>query len=214
MIDPAVAARIKLLALDVDGVLTNNAIYLGLVEGQRIEFKQFDIQDGLAMGLARRMGLVLAWVSGRYSDATTLRAAELKIDEVIQDRGARKVPAMTEMLLRRGLGWEEVAFLGDDLADMPVLRRVGLPMAVANAVDEVKGLASYTTSAAGGGGAVREAIEALLRAQGRWEDAVRTYLEDRGETAGGVARGGSWHWRGWSRWSRPAPRRASSRRSP
>lgn len=183
MIDPAVAARIKLLALDVDGVLTNNAIYLGLVEGQRIEFKQFDIQDGLAMGLARRMGLVLAWVSGRYSDATTLRAAELKIDEVIQDRGARKVPAMTEMLLRRGLGWEEVAFLGDDLADMPVLRRVGLPMAVANAVAEVKGLASYTTSAAGGGGAVREAIEALLRAQGRWEDAVRTYLEDRGETA-------------------------------
>ncbi len=183
MIDPAVAARIKLLALDVDGVLTNNAIYLGLVEGQRIEFKQFDIQDGLAMGLARRMGLVLAWVSGRYSDATTLRATELRIDEVIQDKGARKVPAMTEMLLRRGLGWEEVAFLGDDLADVPVLRRVGLPMAVANAVDEVKGLVSYTTRATGGSGAVREAIEALLRAQGRWEDAVRTYLEDRGETA-------------------------------
>ncbi|MDX2119940.1 MAG: HAD hydrolase family protein [Gemmatimonadota bacterium] len=183
MIDPAVASRIKLLALDVDGVLTNNAIYLGLVEGQRIEFKQFDIQDGLAMGLARRMGLVLAWVSGRYSDATTLRAAELRIDEVIQDKGARKVPAMTEMLLRRGLGWEEVAFLGDDLADVPVLRRVGLPMAVANAVDEVKGLVSYTTRAPGGSGAVREAIEALLRAQGRWEDAVRTYLEDRGETA-------------------------------
>lgn len=183
MIDPAVAARIKLLALDVDGVLTNNAIYLGLVKGQRIEFKQFDIQDGLAMGLARRMGLVLAWVSGRYSDATTLRATELRIDEVIQDKGARKVPAMTEMLLRRGLGWEEVAFLGDDLADVPVLRRVGLPMAVANAVDEVKGLVSYTTRATGGSGAVREAIEALLRAQGRWEDAVRTYLEDRGETA-------------------------------
>ena len=183
MIDPAVAARIKLLALDVDGVLTNNAIYLGLVDGQRIEFKQFDIQDGLAMGLARRMGLVLAWVSGRYSDATTLRAAELRIDEVIQDKGARKVPAMTEMLLRRGLGWEEVAFLGDDLADVPVLRRVGLPMAVGNAVDEVKGLVSYTTRATGGNGAVREAIEALLRAQGRWEDAVRTYLEDRGETA-------------------------------
>src|SRR5690606_40681188 len=123
------------------------------------------------------------WVSGRYSDATTLRATELRIDEVIQDKGARKVPAMTEMLLRRGLGWEEVAFLGDDLADVPVLRRVGLPMAVANAVDEVKGLVSYTTRATGGSGAVREAIEALLRAQGRWEDAVRTYLEDRGETA-------------------------------
>jgi 3-deoxy-D-manno-octulosonate 8-phosphate phosphatase (KDO 8-P phosphatase) len=182
MIEAALAGRIKLLGLDVDGVVTNNAIYLGLVAGERVEMKQFDIQDGLAMGLAQRMGLVVAWVSGRYSDATTLRATELRIDEVIQDRGARKVPAMTEMLLRRGIGWEEVAFLGDDLADLPVMRRVGLPMAVANAVDEVKKVAAYTTRASGGGGAVREAIEALFRAQGRWEEAVKVYLGDRGET--------------------------------
>lgn len=182
MIDASVAGRIRLLGLDVDGVITNNAIYLGLVEGQRVEFKQFDIQDGLAMGLARRMGLAIAWVSGRYSDATTLRATELRIDEVIQDRAARKVPAMTEMLLRLGIGWDEVAFLGDDLADVPVLRRVALPLAVSNAVDEVKRLAAYTTQAPGGSGAVREAIDVLLRAQGRWDDAVRVYLEDRGET--------------------------------
>lgn len=181
MIDAMVAGRIKLLGLDVDGVITNNAIYLGMVNDQRVEFKQFDIQDGLAMGLARRMGLQIAWVSGRYSDATTLRATELRIEEVIQDRGARKVPAMTEMLLRLGVGWDEVAFLGDDLADVPVLRRVGLPLAVANAVEEVKQIAAYTTQAAGGSGAVREAVEVLLRAQGRWEDAVRVYLEDRGE---------------------------------
>jgi 3-deoxy-D-manno-octulosonate 8-phosphate phosphatase (KDO 8-P phosphatase) len=181
VIDANVAGRIKLLGLDVDGVVTNNAIYLGLVNGQRIEFKQFDIQDGLAMGLARRMGLIVAWISGRYSDATTLRATELHIDEVIQDKGARKVPGMTEMLLRRGIGWEEVAFLGDDLADVPVLRRVGLPMAVSNAVAEVKRLAAYTTTAPGGSGAVREAIEALFRAQGRWDEAVKVYLEDRGE---------------------------------
>ncbi|MEO8139724.1 MAG: HAD hydrolase family protein [Gemmatimonadota bacterium] len=185
MIDEAVAKRIKLIGLDVDGVLTNNAVYLGLVAGERVEFKQFDIQDGLAMGLARRMGLVVAWVSGRYSDATTLRAAELRIDEVIQDRGARKVPAMTEMLLRRGIGWEEVAFLGDDLADVPVLRRVGLPLAVANAVEEVRHLAVHTTEARGGGGAVREVIELILKMQGRWDEAVRVYLEDRGETADG-----------------------------
>jgi 3-deoxy-D-manno-octulosonate 8-phosphate phosphatase (KDO 8-P phosphatase) len=185
MIDEAVAKRIKLIGLDVDGVLTNNAVYLGLVAGERVEFKQFDIQDGLAMGLARRMGLVVAWVSGRYSDATTLRAAELRIDEVIQDRGARKVPAMTEMLLRRGIGWEEVAFLGDDLADVPVLRRVGLPLAVANAVEEVRQLAVHTTDARGGGGAVREAIELILKMQGRWDEAVRVYLEDRGDTADG-----------------------------
>jgi 3-deoxy-D-manno-octulosonate 8-phosphate phosphatase (KDO 8-P phosphatase) len=181
MIEAALAGRIKLLGLDVDGVVTNNAIYLGLVAGERVEMKQFDIQDGLAMGLAQRMGLVVAWVSGRYSDATTLRATELRIDEVIQDRSARKVPAMTEMLLRRGIGWEEVAFLGDDLADLPVMRRVGLPMAVANAVDEVKQAAAYTTQAPGGCGAVREAIEALFRAQGRWEEAVKVYLGDRGE---------------------------------
>ena len=181
MIEDAVARKIKMLAFDVDGVLTNNAVYLGLVDDHRVEFKQFDIQDGLATGLARRMGMVVAWVSGRYSDATTLRAAELNVDELIQDAGARKVPAMTEMLLRRGLGWEEVAFVGDDLADIPVLRRVGLPIAVANAVTEVKRLASYTTSAVGGSGAVREAIEVVLRAQGRWDDAVQTYLHDRGE---------------------------------
>jgi 3-deoxy-D-manno-octulosonate 8-phosphate phosphatase (KDO 8-P phosphatase) len=185
VIDAAAAGRIKLLGLDVDGVITNNAIYLGLVDGQRVEFKQFDIQDGLAMGLARRMGLMIAWVSGRYSDATTLRASELKIEEVIQDRGARKVPAMTEMLLRLGVGWDEVAFLGDDLADVPVLRRVALPLAVANAVEEVKRLSAYTTQAIGGAGAVREVVELLLRAQGRWDEAVRVYLEDRGESTDG-----------------------------
>ncbi len=182
MIDPALAGRIKLLGLDVDGVLTNNSIYLGLVGGQRVEFKQFDIQDGLAIGLARRMGLVVAWVSGRYSDATTLRATELRVDEVIQDKGARKVPAMTEMLLRRGIGWDEVAYVGDDLADVPVFRRVGLPIAVANAVQEAKALAHYRTLATGGAGAVREVVEVLLRAQGRWDEAVKVYLEDRGET--------------------------------
>jgi len=128
------------------------------------------------------MGLVVAWVSGRYSDATTLRATELRVDEVIQDKGARKVPAMTEMLLRRGIGWDEVAYVGDDLADLPVFRRVGLPIAVANAVAEAKALAHYRTLAPGGDGAVREVVEVLLRAQGRWDEAVRVYLDDRGET--------------------------------
>jgi 3-deoxy-D-manno-octulosonate 8-phosphate phosphatase (KDO 8-P phosphatase) len=165
VIDPEQARRVKLLALDVDGVLTDNGIWVAPIGGDRIEFKRFDIQDGLGIGLARRLGMVVALVSGRYSDATTLRATELKIDEVIQDKEARKVPAMTEMLMRRGIGWDEVAFVGDDLADLPVLRRVGLPIAVANAVTEVKELAAYTTTARGGSGAVREVIETLFRAQ-------------------------------------------------
>ena len=185
MIDAAVARRIKLIGLDVDGVITNNAIYLGLVAGERVEFKQFDIQDGLAMGLARRMGLLVAWVSGRYSDATTLRATELRIDEVIQDKDARKVPGMTEMLLRRGIGWEEVAFVGDDLADVPVLRRVGLPMAVANGSTRSSGWRRTPPSRAAETERCARRSRLILRAQGRWDEAVRVYLEDRGEAADG-----------------------------
>ena len=181
MIEPGVARRIRLLALDVDGVLTDNAVFLGVVSGERVEFKRFDIQDGLALGLMRRLGFIIAWVSGRFSDATVLRATELKVHELIQDRGARKVPAMTAMLARHGIGWDEVAYVGDDLADIPVLRRVGLPIAVRNAVAEVKQLAAYVTAAQGGHGAVREVIEVLLKAQGRWDEALRVYLEDRGE---------------------------------
>ena len=180
-IDPAAARRVRLLGLDVDGVLTDNAVYLGLVDGARVEFKRFDIQDGLAIGLIRRAGIPVAWVSARASEATALRASELRVDEVLQQTGGAKVAAMTEMLERRGIGWEDVAFLGDDLADLPVLARVGLPLAVANAVSEVKALAAYVTAARGGMGAVREAIEAILRARGEWEECVRCYLEERGD---------------------------------
>jgi 3-deoxy-D-manno-octulosonate 8-phosphate phosphatase (KDO 8-P phosphatase) len=121
----------------------------------------------------------MAWVSGRRSDATALRAAELRIDELIQDDGARKVPAMEEMLQRLGLSWDEVAFVGDDLADVPVLQRAGVPIAVGNAVEEVKRLAAYVTGARGGAGAVREAIEVLFRARGDWDEGVRQYLRER-----------------------------------
>lgn len=179
MIEPSVAGRIRLLALDVDGVLTDNAVYLGPVNGQRVELKKFDIQDGLGMGLLRSTSIRLAWVSGRVSEATTLRATELKVPTVIQDAGARKLPAMQALLAEQGLDWSEVAFVGDDLADLPVMRRVGLPIAVANAVDEIKAVARYVTARRGGEGAVREAIEALLRARGEWEQAVDRYVATR-----------------------------------
>jgi len=179
VIEPAVAGRIRLLALDVDGVLTDNAVYLGPVNGQRVELKKFDIQDGLGMGLLRGTPIRLAWVSGRVSDATTLRATELKVPTVIQDAGARKVPAMKALLSEQGLEWSEVAFVGDDLADLPVMRRVGLPIAVANAVEEIKAVAHYVTARRGGEGAVREAIEALLRARGEWDQAVERYVATR-----------------------------------
>jgi len=181
VIDTQAARRVRLLGLDVDGVLTNNAVYLGLVDGERVEFKQFDIRDGLGIHLARRSGLLIAWISGRFSEATTLRAAELNIDELIQEGAARKVPAMVDLLVRRGIGWDEVAYVGDDLSDLPVMRRVALPIAVANAVPEVRDAAAYVTQASGGAGAVREAVEVLLRVRGEWDEVLQSYVREREE---------------------------------
>lgn len=183
MIEPAVARRIKLLILDVDGVLTDNSVIIGLVDGERVELKSFNIQDGLGLALLRVAKVPVIWMSGRESEATLLRARELKIDEVLQLRGAAKLPATLELMQRRGIGWDEIAFVGDDLADLPVMRRCGLPVAVANAVSEVKACAALVTQAEGGKGAVREVVEALLKARGTWDQSVQGYLQERGDDA-------------------------------
>jgi 3-deoxy-D-manno-octulosonate 8-phosphate phosphatase (KDO 8-P phosphatase) len=180
----AAAARVRLLGLDVDGVLTDNGVYIGPVAGARIELKRFDIQDGLGLILLKTAGFPVVWVSGRSSEATTLRATELRVEDLLQVPGPRKAAAFGELLTRRGIGWDEVAFVGDDLADLPILRRVGLPIAVANAVPEVKQAASYVTHATGGHGAVREVIEALFRARGEWPDMLERYFA---EQAAGAA---------------------------
>ncbi len=161
--------------MDVDGVLTDNAIYLGPVDGRRVELKRFDIQDGLGIRLLQDTSIEVAWISARQSEATRLRADELKVETVIQDRGGRKLPALAKLIEARGLDWAEVAFIGDDLADLSVMERVGLPIAVANATDEIKAVSRWTTSRAGGQGAVREAIEALLKARGEWAAVVARY---------------------------------------
>jgi 3-deoxy-D-manno-octulosonate 8-phosphate phosphatase (KDO 8-P phosphatase) len=178
----AAARRVRLLGLDVDGVLTDNGVFIGPVAGQRVELKRFDIQDGLGLILLRSAGLPVVWLSGRTSEATALRAAELRVEELLQVPGPRKAAAFADLLQRRGIAWEEVAFVGDDLADLPVLRKVGLPIAVANAVSEVKAVAAHVTLAAGGHGAVREVIEALLRARGEWADTLARYFTE--QTAG------------------------------
>lgn len=178
MIDPALAGRIRILGLDVDGVLTDNGIFIGPVDGRPVELKRFDIQDGLGHVLMRSAGLPVVWVSGRHSEATTLRAHELEVEELLQVAGPGKLEAMGALLGRRGIRWEETAFVGDDLADLQVLRRVGLPIAVANAVAEVKAVASFVTRAPGGHGAVREAIEALLRARGVWPELLERYFSE------------------------------------
>jgi 3-deoxy-D-manno-octulosonate 8-phosphate phosphatase (KDO 8-P phosphatase) len=183
VITPEQAQRIKLLALDVDGVLTDNGIWVAPIEGDRVEFKRFDIQDGLGLVLLRGSGIDVAWVSGRHSESTALRAKELRIPTVIQDGGARKLPAMEKLLAEKGLAWDQVAYVGDDIADLPVLRRAGLPIAVANGCPEVQASAAFVTAARGGYGAVREVVVTLLKARGEWDAAVQRYLKDRGDTA-------------------------------
>ncbi|MGE5759186.1 MAG: KdsC family phosphatase [Gemmatimonadota bacterium] len=183
MLDASLARRLRLVALDVDGVLTDGGIYLGRVGDHAVELKRFDIQDGLAVLLLRAAGITVVLLSGRSSEATTLRAREIGVDEVVQDDAARKLPAFEALLARRGIALDACAFAGDDLADLPVLRRVALPIAVANAVAEVRAVATYVTAAPGGRGAVREIAEAILKARGAWDGLVRQYLEERGDVA-------------------------------
>jgi len=178
MIEPGAASRVRLVGLDVDGVLTDNGIFVGPVDGRPVELKRFDIQDGIAHVLMRAAGIPVVWVSGRFSEATAVRARELPVDELLQVGGPDKLDAFGDLLARRGIGWDEAAFVGDDLADLQVLRRVGLPIAVANAVNEVKALASYVTRAPGGHGAVREVVEVLLKARGLWDGLLERYFSE------------------------------------
>lgn len=178
MLDAVAARRVRIIGLDVDGVLTDNGIYVGPVAGQPVELKRFDIQDGLGLMLLRIASLPVVWLSGRASEATTLRARELRIEELLQVPGPGKLDAFGQVLEARGITWEEAAFVGDDLADLMVMRRVGLPIAVANAVAEIKAVATYVTRAEGGHGAVREVIEALLRARGEWPGILERYFTE------------------------------------
>jgi len=188
VIDAALARRLKLVGLDVDGVLTDNGVYIGMVGDHPVEFKRFHIQDGIGVRMLRSAGLAVVWVSGRESAATALRARELGVDELIQDSTARKLPAFEGLLARRGLDWEQCAFVGDDLADLPLLARVGLPIAVANGVAEVKAAARFVTTAPGGQGAVREVAELILKARGEWDDLVNKFFVERGDAPHGAHR--------------------------
>jgi 3-deoxy-D-manno-octulosonate 8-phosphate phosphatase (KDO 8-P phosphatase) len=178
-IDAAKASRVRIMALDVDGVLTDNGIWIGPVAGERVELKRFDIQDGLGILLLRAAGIPVIWLSGRRSAATQMRAEELEVDEVLQVSGPAKLEALGAVRARRGLAWEDVAYVGDDLADLQVMRRVGLPIAVANAVTEIRAVADGVTSAPGGHGAVREIVEALLKARGVWPEMLERYFTER-----------------------------------
>jgi 3-deoxy-D-manno-octulosonate 8-phosphate phosphatase (KDO 8-P phosphatase) len=192
MIDPMLARRIRLVVLDVDGVLTDGGIYLGAVDGSPLEFKRYDIQDGLGMRFLQQAGIRLAIITGRVSDSVRLRGAELQVDDVVQDPRARKLPALRALLARHGIGADETAFVGDDFPDLGVLRMVGLPVAVGNAVPEVVKACTLHLTRRGGHGAVREFAELLLKARGEWDEIVERYVAERSvdataEPAGAVA---------------------------
>lgn len=165
------AAAIELLLLDVDGVLTDGSV---IYADDGTELKRFHVRDGSGLKLWHGAGKRSAIVSGRRSIAVDRRAAELGIDPVLQGRDD-KLAAFVQVLAATGLRPEQVCAIGDDLPDLPVLRQCGLAVAVADACQELRSVANYVTTTPGGRGAVREAIEWLLKASGRWDELVARY---------------------------------------
>ncbi len=169
------ARKVKLLLMDVDGVLTSGHLFM-VPDGQgsMCETKGFDSQDGIALQWLSWYGIKTGVISGRNSPATVERAKQVKMTYVYQGH-IEKIPILEEILQHAGIAGDEVAYVGDDLTDVVIMRRVGVTFATANARHEVKQVAMATTDAIGGSGAVREVIEFLLQAQGVWPELLKKY---------------------------------------
>jgi 3-deoxy-D-manno-octulosonate 8-phosphate phosphatase (KDO 8-P phosphatase) len=165
------ASRVRLLLFDVDGVLTDGTV---VMHADGSESKGFHIRDGAAIVWAQRAGLAVGLLSARSSGATTQRAAQLAV-RIVSQGVADKLTAYEQILRSAGLEDDAVAYMGDDLLDVPVLARVGLSAAPADAVDEVRARVDWVSQAPGGRGAVRELIELVLRAQQRWDEISQQY---------------------------------------
>jgi 3-deoxy-D-manno-octulosonate 8-phosphate phosphatase (KDO 8-P phosphatase) len=169
------ASRIKLLLMDVDGVLTNGKLYqVPDKDGQMVETKGFDSQDGIGLTWLSWKGIKTGVISGRLSPATVERARQVKMTYVYQGH-IEKIPILEEILADAKIEPAEVAYIGDDFTDITIMHRVGLAVAVANARAEVKREAHYVTQAVGGEGAVREVVELILKAQNTWGDILKHY---------------------------------------
>ena len=165
-------AAIRLLLTDVDGVLTDGGVIL---DNQGVESKCFNIRDGLAVRLWQQAGGVAGLVTGRNSRIVELRAAEL--DMAVVRQGVKdKLPEVLGIAESMGLKPEHIAYVGDDLPDLPTIRYAGLGIAVADSPEEVRAAADYVTSLPGGGGAVREVVELILKNSGRWEEVIQKYI--------------------------------------
>jgi 3-deoxy-D-manno-octulosonate 8-phosphate phosphatase (KDO 8-P phosphatase) len=170
------AARVRLLLMDVDGVLTDGLIYNvpSPVEPHIAETKGFNSQDGIALQWLTWSGIHTGIISGRVSRAAEVRAEQVGMTYIYQGH-IEKLPILEDIIARSGLATDEMAYMGDDLTDVPVMRSVGFALATANARPEVKRAAHYVTAASGGAGAVREVAELLLQAHGLWTDILKKY---------------------------------------
>lgn len=167
------AARVNLLIVDVDGVMTDGRIVLDGVSG---EYKAFHVRDGHGIKMLQREGVKVAIITGRSSEVVNRRAGELSIEIVVQ--GSKdKIKDYDRIIADLGIKDEEVAYVGDDIVDLPVMRRVGLAVAVADAEEYVRNEAVLITERAGGRGAVREVTDMILRAKGRWDEATERYYK-------------------------------------
>lgn len=202
------ARKIKLLLFDVDGVLTDGTIWLfpapagaqlttqqhaqqhggeggfGIVSQNMVEAKGFHAHDGAAVSLARLAGIKTGLITKRISETVALRARDLKLEHVYQGIQDKRT-AFESILANEGLAPEQAAYVGDDVIDLPVMRHCGLAVAVANARAEVKEEAHYITEHKGGEGALRDAVEYILKAQGKWDEAVRVYICERSPAKSG-----------------------------
>ncbi len=164
-------ANIRLILTDVDGVLTDGRL-ARLPGGEELKF--FSIYDGLAIRLAEKAGIPVGFISGRSSSLVAQRAKELGVKLLVQGCSDKR-QALLSLLEQAGVPAEQTAYVGDDLPDLPVLTAVGLPVAPANAADEVKACARLVTRSSGGNGVLREVIEMILKAQGKWEGLVSQF---------------------------------------
>jgi 3-deoxy-D-manno-octulosonate 8-phosphate phosphatase (KDO 8-P phosphatase) len=169
------ASRIKMLLMDVDGVLTDSKLYnLPGPDGKMFETKAFDSQDGIALQWLSWYGIETGVISGRVSLATEERARQVKMTHVYQGH-IEKIPILEEIVAKSGIPMDAIAYVGDDLTDVVIMRRVLLGIAPANARPEVKKAAHFVTAGAGGAGAIREVCELLLQAQGKWPEILKKY---------------------------------------
>ena len=165
----SILKNIKMILMDVDGVMTNGNI---IFSSSCAEIKEFNIQDGMAISLAKLGGLKTGVITGRSSEMVKRRAEELNYDYVSQGID-KKLAAYDICVNRFNLSNEEICYIGDDLPDIPILLKAGFPVAVANARDELKSFCQYTTQNPGGSGAVREVVEMILKAQEKFEDLIK-----------------------------------------